>query len=134
MSIKPYEEKFRGHIITVWEKSVRSTHHFVSPSDIEHYKLLINQIDFNSFDVYCLTVGDQVIGFIGTAERRIEMLFLDPEFIGQGFGARLMIFALQELRANRVDVNEQNVQAAEFYSKFGFVKYERLEKDEYGRD
>jgi putative acetyltransferase len=132
--IKRYEDRFRNEIISVWEKSVKSTHHFVLPSDLEYFKLLVNQIDFHSFDVYCLTLGDRVIGFIGTADRKIEMLFLDPDFIGQGFGAKLIMFALNELHADKVDVNEQNVHAVEFYSKFGFIKYDRLEKDDQGKD
>lgn len=62
------------------------------------------------------------------------MLFIDADFIGRGFGKKLMLFALNELRANKVDVNEQNTKAVKFYSKFGFVTYARTEKDPEGKD
>jgi putative acetyltransferase len=39
---------------------------------------------------------------------------------------------LDELNADKVNVNEQNIDAVKFYSKFGFVTYERTEKDSEG--
>lgn len=45
-----------------------------------------------------------------------------------------MDFAIDELRAYEVDVNEQNTKAVRFYSKFGFETYERIEKDDLGYD
>lgn len=132
--IRPYEEKFRRQIISVWERSVRATHVFVLPTDIDHFKEIVEKIDFSSFPVFCLTEGESVRGFLGVEGASIEMLFLDPAYIGRGFGKRLMEFALHELRANRVDVNEQNTRAVRFYSRFGFQAYERTEKDPEGKD
>lgn len=134
IEIKPYEEEFREQMIDVWEKSVRATHSFVSAEDIEYFKQIVKEIDFNLFLVYYLILGTEVLGFIGVAERKIEMLFLDPKFIGKGLGTKLMQFALNELQADEVEVNEQNFAAVEFYSKFGFVTYERTEKDSEGKD
>jgi putative acetyltransferase len=134
MSIKPYVEKFRNQIIAVWEKSVRATHQFVKLDDIEYFKQAVERIDFYSLSVYCLVDEDNVIGFIGVADETVEMLFLDPDFIGHGLGKRLMLFALEKLNANRVDVNEQNVNAVNFYTKFGFVTFARTEKDPEGKD
>ena len=134
MNIKPYEEKYREQIISVWEISVRATHDFVSPKDIDYFKEIVKGIDFNSFPVYCLVSEDKVLGFIGVEDSTIEMLFLDPNFIGQGLGKKLMNFALSELKADKVNVNEQNTNAVTFYVKFGFVTYERTEKDPEGKD
>ena len=132
--IKPYEEKFKEQILSVWEKSVRATHNFVKPSDIDYYKKIVKKIDFYSFSVYCLMNKNTVVGFIGVADFKIEMLFLDPDFIGQGFGKKLINFALDNLKADQVDVNEQNSNAVKFYSKFGFTPYEKTEKDPEGKD
>lgn len=134
ITIRPYEEKFREQIISVWEKSARATHDFVKPADINYFKELVKGIDWNSFAVYCLTSKGKVLGFIGVADGTIETLFLDPDFIGLGLGKRLMLFALNELKANKVDVNEQNLHAVRFYSKFGFETYERIEKSPEGKD
>lgn len=132
--IKPYEEKYREQMISVWEKSVKATHHFVTSEEVYRLKELVKEIDFNSFSVYCLTSENKVLGFLGVENNVIESLFLDPDYTGQKFGTKLMRFALDNLKADKVNVNEQNLDAIKFYSKFGFVTYEKTEKDSYGND
>lgn len=132
--IQPYNDKFKEQVILVWENSVRATHDFLVTSDIDYYKKIVSSIDFNSFPVFCLTEADTVLGFIGIAENKIEMLFLAPEYIGKGLGKTLMNFAINELGVNKVDVNEQNHNAINFYSKFGFTPYDRTDKDDEGKD
>ncbi|WP_409417212.1 GNAT family N-acetyltransferase [Flavobacterium sp. PS2] len=132
--IQPYNDKFKEQMILVWENSVRATHNFLVPSDIDYYKKIVSSIDFNSFSVFCLTEADTVLGFIGIAENKIEMLFLAPEHIGKGLGKTLMNFAINELGVNKVDVNEQNHNAINFYSKFGFLPYDRTDKDDEGKE
>ena len=132
--IKPYEEKYREQMVLVWEKSVKATHHFVTPGEVERLKELVKEIDFNSYSVYCLVSEDKVLGFLGVEDDVIESLFLDPDYFGQKFGTKLMDFALNDLKANKVNVNEQNTDAIKFYTRFGFKTYERTEKDSYGND
>lgn len=121
-------------MVDVWERSARATHHFVSNEDMDYFKPLVQSIDFSSFPVYCLVAHDKVFGFIGVADGSIETLFLDPAVIKKGFGTKLMRFALDELKADKVDVNEQNHDAVRFYSKFGFTVYDRTEKDPEGKN
>jgi putative acetyltransferase len=134
VEIKPYEEKFREQLLTVWEKSVLATHDFLDPADFISIKAAVHTINFSAFQVYCLIVEENVAGFIGVADRKVEMLFLDPLFFGRGFGKKLMDYALVELNANKVDVNEQNSNSVEFYKKLGFETYERTEKDDQGKN
>ncbi|HEY8510792.1 MAG TPA: GNAT family N-acetyltransferase [Cyclobacteriaceae bacterium] len=54
--------------------------------------------------------------------------------LGKGLGRKLMNFAVHELKADKVDVNENNTRAVEFYERFGFDVYERTNKDDQGRD
>ncbi|MEO5997092.1 MAG: GNAT family N-acetyltransferase [Chitinophagaceae bacterium] len=133
-SIIPYEEKYREQVVSVWERSARATHHFVSLDDFVYYKQAVSKIDFFSFSVHCLLNKNKVIGILGVADFNIQMLFIDADFIGRGLGKKLMLFALKELGANKVDVNEQNTKAVNFYSRFGFVTYDRTEKDAEGKD
>ncbi len=134
IEIKPYEEKFKAQLLSVWEKSVLATHDFLSPEDFISIKEIVQTIDFNAFDVYCLLHENKVVGFIGVAERKVEMLFLDPEYSGKGLGKKLMGFAFTNLNVNKVDVNEQNLNAVGFYKKLGFETYERTEKDDQGKN
>lgn len=131
--IVPYNDTHREQLLGVWERSVVATHAFLNEADFVEIKEIVRTIDFNALPVYCLVKGDTVTGFIGVADRKIEMLFLDPDYIGLGLGKKLMGFAVHELQADKVDVNEQNINAAAFYRKFGFEPYERTEKDDQGK-
>jgi putative acetyltransferase len=133
ITIQPYQKQWHNQMVSVWERSARATHHFVTSIDLDYYKTRVEQIDFTGFPVYCLIDCDKVLGFIGIADAQIETLFLDPDIIGQGFGKMLMDFALTELKADKVDVNEQNTHAVNFYSKFGFEQYGRTGLDPEGK-
>lgn len=132
--IEVYREDFREQLVGVWERSVLATHHFLTPIDFEEIKELVKSIDFNDLDVFCLTFRGKVSGFVGVLERKVEMLFLDPDFFGQGLGKKLLMFALTQLGADKIDVNEQNTKAVEFYQKFGFQTFERSDTDDQGRN
>ncbi|SCY37695.1 GNAT family N-acetyltransferase [Flavobacterium caeni] len=133
-AIVPYEDRFKKELVDVWERSVRATHDFLDPTDIVYFKGIVEHIDFNSFPVFCVVDQNRVVGFVGVADTKIEMLFLDPDHIGKGLGKRLVEFALVEWQANKVDVNEQNLKAVKFYEKCGFVVCGRTEKDSAGKD
>ena len=132
--IEKYTGKDREQILSVWEKSVLATHDFLNPTDFEEIKKFLQTFNFNDIEVYCLKQNEEVTGFIGLAEQKIEMLFLSPEYIGKGLGRKLTDFAFLELKANKVDVNEQNTNAVKFYKKIGFKTYERTDKDDQGRE
>src|SRR5699024_7337338 len=106
--IEKYTDKDREQILNVWEKSVLATHDFLNPIDFEEIKKFLQTFNFNDIEVYCLKQNDEVAGFIGLTKRKIEMLFLSPKYIGKGLGKKLTDFAFSELKANKVDVNEQN--------------------------
>lgn len=132
--IVPYKDSYRDQIISVWERSVLATHQFLSKEDFFYIKDVVKSVNFNSLDIFCLSDEMEVIGFIGILDNKIEMLFLLPEYFGQGFGKQLIQFAISELKADKVDVNEQNISATEFYKKMGFKVYERNEKDDLGKE
>lgn len=132
--IEAYTDNDREQILNVWEKSVLATHDFLRPTDFEEIKALVKTIEFNRFDVYCIKQNNEVAGFIGVAEQKIEMLFFSPEYIGKGLGRKLTDFAFSVLKADRVDVNEQNAKAVKFYEKLGFKTYERTDKDDQGNE
>ncbi|MBK9256920.1 MAG: GNAT family N-acetyltransferase [Saprospiraceae bacterium] len=128
----PYDDQLRDQILYVWEASVLASHHFLSQADFESIKKIVQTIDFNAFEVFCLLKDAEVLGFIGVADRKVEMLFLSPDYFRSGYGKRLMHFAMNELSADKVDVNEQNIHAVQFYRSLGFETYERSELDDQG--
>ncbi len=134
VEIKPYTDTYRQQILTIWEKSVLATHNFLSSTDFVEIKELVSNLNFNDFQVFCLTKENLILGFIGVVDKKIEMLFLDPQYFGQGLGKKLLNFAVKELNADILDVNEQNTKALKFYQKFGFETVERTDKDAQGKN
>ena len=121
-------------IVEVWEASVRATHSFVTEEDIRHFKPLILNDYLKMVDLrFVKNEANRIIGFLGVAGDNIEMLFLHPDFIGQGIGKMLVEFAITKLGTTRVDVNEQNPKAVRFYEKAGFKVIGRSEFDPTGR-
>lgn len=129
-----YSDNWRVQLLTLWEESVLATHNFIQPADFLSIKAIVQTINFNDFEVYCLVEDSVLLGFVGVLDQKIKMLFLSPDQLGKGFGKKLLQFALHELKAYKVDVNEQNQKAVEFYLHFGFKTYERTDKDDQRND
>ena len=116
-------------LIDIWEKSVRATHHFLPEREINKLKPLILNEYFHSVLLHKYILDEQIVGFIGTSSDNIEMLFIDPHFRSRGLGRVLTDFAVKKLKIEKVDVNEQNLQAVGFYEKIGFKVIGRSELD-----
>lgn len=120
-------------IMRVWESSVKATHHFLQEADFLFFKDCIPKEYLPQLNVYVLENGD-IRGFIGVGGDSLEMLFIDADARGKGYGKRLLQFALDVCGITHVDVNEQNEQAVGFYKKMGFVQAGRSERDGQGKD
>jgi len=120
-------------LVGIWESAVRATHDFLSEEDLEYYKSQL-PLYFQHVSLFVFKDNEDIKGFLGVSEDKIEMLFIDDKFRGQGVGKILLNFAINELNIRKVDVNEQNIQALAFYEHFGFKKYDRSELDSEGKN
>ena len=121
-------------MVEVWEASVRATHHFLSEADIQLFKPLVGDAFQHVAELVCVReVGGEVVGFLGVADGKIEMLFIHPAWRGAGLGRSLVSHAVAALGATTVDVNEQNEQAVGFYLRMGFEVEGRSELDGMGK-
>jgi putative acetyltransferase len=121
-------------VVEVWEASVRATHHFLTEADIQFFKPLVRDELPHVAQLACMRDGEgQVAGFIGLEQNKVEMLFVHPSWRGQGIGRRLMTYAVTTLGATMVDVNEQNMQALDFYLRMGFEVIGRSALDSTGK-
>ena len=121
-------------IMVVWEASVRATHHFLKEEDILYYKPLIKNEYLYTVELFCFRdEHDKIIGFLGNSKDKIEMLFIHPDCRGKGVGRALLHYATDILGIHKVDVNEQNEQAVDFYKHFGFKVVGRTELDGMGK-
>lgn len=126
--------KWQSSLLQVWEASVRATHDFLSESDIATIK---PQVASGLMNVPVLIAGVyssavSAVAFMGICERKVEMLFVSPDRIGQGIGSKLITYAREHFGIETVDCNEQNPRALAFYQKHGFAVGGRSERDSLG--
>jgi len=108
-------------VVDVWEASVRATHHFLREEDIEYFKPLILNSYLDAVELRCVRNNSKkIVGFLGVADKNLEMLFIHPEYRGKKIGKALLNYSIDKLNVTKVDVNEQNEQAVGFYKYFGF--------------
>ncbi len=119
-------------LIGLWEASVRATHDFLRPGDVEFYKRRMPEY-LRAVQLVAARHEGRIVAFMGILGEEIGMLFVHPDFRGRGIGARLVRHAVGERGCRRVEVNEQNGQAVGFYEQMGFRRIARAEADAEGR-
>jgi putative acetyltransferase len=133
-TVTPAEPSDQARLFEVWESSVRATHHFLSEADLQFLIPLAKRWLAGFTPVYCLRDPDgRVYAFVGVAGSNIDMLFVHADRRGTGAGRALVEYAVRELGADAVDVNEQNPGAVGFYEHLGFRTVGRSPLDSTGK-
>lgn len=136
--MKIYEVKERtawllANLLNIWEASVRATHHFLSDAEVNQIKEYVPQALRDVEHLIIIeSVDEKPVGFMGTENNRLEMLFISPAERGKGIGKRLVQYGIGNYEVNEVTVNEQNPKAVGFYEHIGFETYKRTDYDEEG--
>ena len=139
-------------LTALWEASVRATHDFLSEEDIPFFRQMVRNEALPGTTLYVIreSAGAEKTGgcrrksggagkfggftaFAGVAGDMLEMLFVAPGARGKGFGRQLVNYVTRHCGVRRVDVNEQNPQAAGFYERMGFRTAGRDAADPSGR-
>ena len=122
-----------GVLAGVWERSVRATHDFLLPGEVERMAPVVPGAVEGVPRLLVARDAGLPVGFVGLDGAFIEMLFVDPALRGRGVGRLLVERAVCLLGAREVSVNEQNAQAVGFYEHLGFSAYRRTPVDDDGR-
>ena len=131
--IYPAKKSDYAELLQLWEASVRATHHFLREEDIQFYKSLILEQYFPAVSLYVVYhITGKIVAFMGLSKGVIEMLFVHPSEFKKGYGSLLIDFAVKKKRIYKVDVNEQNEAALEFYLHRGFQIVGRDDLDRSG--
>lgn len=125
-------EKLLTELLTVWESSVRATHHFLSDAEVERIKTYVPQALAGVEHLIVACKDDAPIAFMGTENGRLEMLFIAPAEMGKGIGRLLLERGIKNYGITELTVNEQTPQAVGFYEHMGFAPYKRTQLDEAG--
>ena len=130
--IVPTSADRHSQLLKLWEQSVRASHHFLNDEQILKIRQHIIQHGyFDQVQLFHVEHQQQILGFMGLAGSKLEMLFIFPLAFRQGIGSQLLQHALT-LDGTEVDVNEQNPDAITFYLKYGFKIISRSETDSEG--
>lgn len=130
---KERDEALIQDLLDVWESSVKATHLFLSEDERNQIKQYVPEaLKGVPHLVLAADENEIPVGFMGTADRTLEMLFISDKSRGQGIGKRLLEYGMDHYSVNRLTVNEQNPLAKGFYEHMGFEVYERSELDEQG--
>ena len=134
VEVKGRKRKLIEQLVTLWERSVRTTHLFLSDAEILQIKEYVPQA-LAEIPVLVVAYNDdeQAVAFMGIDEYKLEMLFVDDAKRGQGIGRQLVELGFAKYAVDEVTVNEQNPQAHKFYERMGFTVYKRSELDEQGQ-
>lgn len=135
MTIEPARYEDLPRLTEIWEAAVRATHLFLGEEDIELFRPLVRDGYLPAAERLAVARGKSgdAIGFVGVDGSKVEMLFVDPTRHGRGIGTALLRHAINAWGAERVDVNEQNPLAVEFYLRKGFALQSRSERDGLGK-
>ena len=132
VTIKNTASTQHPQLLNLWEKSIRATHDFLNEQQIlQIKKLIIQHHYFDHVQLFHVEHNQEIVGFLGLAYEKIEMLFIDPQYFYQGVESNLIDYAVS-LGIKAVDVNEQNKTALNFYQQHGFQQIARSEMDAEG--
>ncbi|MDZ5439805.1 GNAT family N-acetyltransferase [Enterococcus cecorum] len=121
-------------IVQLWQANVKVTHTFLMKEEIQNIKQYVPQaVEHVPHLCIALSKQGELLGFIGVADQRLEMLFIQVNARGQGIGKQLLRYAIKNFDVKELTVNEQNPQAIGFYEHLGFVTYKRTDLDEGGQ-
>ena len=121
-------------LLTVWEASVRSTHHFLTEENIQFYKPLVRNQYFQAVELYIIRNREgKIAAFMGLSDELIEMLFVHPDEQGKGYGKQAALEFLDDFHRSHSDdplfisVSLENTVARKMYSDIGFQEVKEVE-------
>lgn len=133
IEIRERDPKLIERLVTVWERSVRATHLFLSDEEIGNIK---KYVPTALQEIPHLIVAEKQPGtpvaFMGIEGQNLEMLFISPKERAKGLGRQLIQYGKEHYSLQTLAVNEQNPLAIGFYEHMGFQVYRRTERDEQG--
>jgi putative acetyltransferase len=124
----------RDRLVDIWWRSACATHRFLPAQQLEALLPEVRALQLETLNTWVLCVPTtEAVGFLVMDGRSVEALFIAPEWLRRGGGARLMRHARQIAGPLTVEVNEQNADAVEFYRAQGFEIARRAPVDRAGR-
>ncbi len=131
------EKAIKNDTNDLTELTIRSKSHWnYSKEQIEKWRddLTVSETYILEKEVYKLINGNDIIGYysyfrINDLDVKLENLFIEPKFIGKGFGKLLMTDFLQRIRKIKFEkiILDADPNVEKFYEQIGFKVVGKLE-------
>ena len=135
MIIKEINERTNiliAELTNLWERSVKTSHHFLNLNEIERIKQYVpNELRKVAKLFVAIEKSNVLLAFIGIKDNMIQMLFVDDKYVRKGIGSKLVDYVIDNYDIKHVEVNEDNLIAHKFYLNKGFKDLKRKEYDDY---
>ncbi len=126
MVIKEINERTNiliAELTNLWERSVKTSHHFLNLKEIEKIKQYVpNELRKVAKLFVAIEKSNVLLVFIGIKDDMIQMLFVDDKYVRKGIGSKLVDYVIDNYDIKYVEVNEDNLIAHKFYLNKGFKK------------
>ncbi|MEO2459667.1 GNAT family N-acetyltransferase, partial [Enterococcus faecalis] len=105
---------------------------FLSQADIDKIEVVLpdyfQQVQLSMW----LNEEQKCVGFSGTNQQTLEMLFIDPVYFRKGYGGEIIKKLIEQESIIFVDANKQNEGAVKFYQSQGFQVIGESKEDPQG--
>lgn len=131
-AVRPYDAGDRAFVISIWRRSSRIGHPFLSDHQLATQQHLVETIYLEKSEIWIASTDGRPAAFIGLIDGFIGALFVDAPARGLGYGTLLLRHAIQLKGTLSLEVYAQNRQAINFYLRHGFRITGRAEQDSLG--
>lgn len=130
--LRPFERKDLDQVMEIWLTGNLQAHPFVEERYWRDQADRVRE-QMGQAQLLVWEEAGQVIGFLGLWGEHIEGLFVSPEHQGRGIGKALLQGAKERCRTLTLNVYQNNLRAAAFYRREGFVAAARGTDPETGQ-
>lgn len=119
-------------LIYMWNECLEQIPHLFSQTQLNQIQALYIQHGYYKLlKLFHIEIGSEIVGAIGLANDKVEMILVSPRFMRQGVCNQLINHAV-ELGACYVDVSEHHQVLLKIFTKCGFKMMARSESDAEG--
>lgn len=102
IEVKDRTEILTEQLLKIWESAVKTTHLFLSDNELNNIEQYVPRA-LTAVPVLVIAENENSIpvGFMGIADKKLEMLFVSNENRGQGIGKKLIQYGIKMMPYNK---------------------------------
>ena len=128
--IRKFHHDDTDAVLRIWYKANKLAHPFLSEDFLAEVRLKVRDIYLPNTETHVAEQGGTVVGFISLIRHtdtipEVGAIFVEPTFIGKGFGRALMDHVVAQNPKLTLDVFIENHIGRRFYDRYGFQEVRR---------